>query len=140
MATFSPSTTCPACPLGSPSTLPACERWQFRGPAAHTDDEDVLFKAARPILLNGIEDVISRPDLGDRVIFLTLTPIGQEQRRPEGELWREFEIARPCILGALLDAVVQGLRATARVQLARLPRMADFELWAAACEMSLEPG
>src|SRR5204862_7224813 len=38
----------------------------------YTDDEEVLFEAARPILLNGIEEVISRPDLGDRAIFLTL--------------------------------------------------------------------
>ena len=38
----------------------------------YTDDEEVLFQAARPILLNGIEEVISRPDLGDRAIFLTL--------------------------------------------------------------------
>jgi hypothetical protein len=38
----------------------------------YTDDEEVLFEAARPILLNGIEDVIGRPDLGDRAIFLTL--------------------------------------------------------------------
>ena len=64
--------------------------------------------------MNGIEDVISRPDLGDRAIFLTLLPIGDSQRRPESELWREFEIARPRILGALLDAVVRGLRATGR--------------------------
>jgi hypothetical protein len=64
----------------------------------------------RPILLNGIEEVISRPDLGDRAIFLTLAPIGEAQRRPESELWREFEIARPRILGALLDAVAHGLR------------------------------
>jgi hypothetical protein len=28
----------------------------------YTDDEEVLFEAARPVLLNGIEDVISRPD------------------------------------------------------------------------------
>ena len=35
----------------------------------YSDDEEVLFEAARPILLNGIEDVISRPDLGDRAIF-----------------------------------------------------------------------
>jgi hypothetical protein len=40
----------------------------------YTDEEEVLFEASRPILLNGIEDVISRPDLGDRAIFLTLTP------------------------------------------------------------------
>jgi hypothetical protein len=38
----------------------------------YSDDEEVLFQAARPILLNGIEDVIGRPDLADRAIFLTL--------------------------------------------------------------------
>ena len=103
----------------------------------YTDDEEVLFEAARPILLNGIEEVISRPDLGDRGIFLTLPPIGEAQRRSETELWREFEIARPRMLGALLDAVVRGLQAMSRVHLDRLPRMADFALWAAACETAL---
>jgi hypothetical protein len=105
----------------------------------YTDDEEVLFEAARPILLNGIEEVISRPDLGDRAIFLTLAPISETQRRPESELWREFEIARPHILGALLDAVVHGLRALAGVHLDRFPRMADFALWATACETALWP-
>jgi hypothetical protein len=93
----------------------------------------VLFEAARPILLNGIEEVISRPDLADRAIFLTLAPIGEAQRRPESELWREFEIAR------LLEAVVHGLRVLGGVHLDRLPRMADFALWAAACETALWP-
>jgi hypothetical protein len=105
----------------------------------YTDDAEVLFQAARPILLNGIEDVISRPDLGDRAIFLTLSPIGEAQRRPEVDLWHEFEIARPRILGALLDTVVHGLRALRRVELDRLPRMADFALWASACETALWP-
>jgi hypothetical protein len=105
----------------------------------YTDDEEVLFEAARPILLNGIEEVVSRPDLGDRAIFLTLAPIGEAQRRPESELWRAFEIARPHILGALLDAVVHGLRAMSLVHLEALPRMADFALWAAACETALWP-
>ena len=93
-----------------------------------------------PILLNCIEEVVSRPDLGDRAIFLTLAPIGDAQRRPEGDLWREFEIARPRILGAVLDAVVQGLRAMGRIHLDRLPRMADFAIWATACETALWPG
>jgi hypothetical protein len=105
----------------------------------YTDDEEVLFEATRPILLNGIEEVISRPDLGDRTIFLTLTPIGEAQRRPEAELWREFEIVRPRILGALLDAVGHGLRALDGVHLDGLPRMADFALWATACETALWP-
>src|SRR2546429_5958289 len=105
----------------------------------YSDDGEVLFEAARPILLNGIEEVISRPDLGDRAILLTLAPIGEAQRRPESELWHEFEIARPRTLGALLDAVVHGLRGLGGVHLHRLPRMADFALWAAACETALWP-
>jgi hypothetical protein len=43
---------------------------------------------------------------------------------PESQICREFEITRPRILGTLLDAIVQGLRETARVHLDRLPRMA----------------
>jgi hypothetical protein len=105
----------------------------------YTDHEEVLFAASRPTLLNGIEDVISRPDLGDRSIFLTLPPIEETDRRPEAELWREFEIARPFILGALLEAVVKGLGVISRVELDTLPRMADFALWAAACETALWP-
>ena len=107
----------------------------------YTDDEEVLFQAARPVLLNGIEDVISRPDLADRAIFLNLPPIGEAQRRPEAEFWREFEIARPRILGALLNAVAHGLRSWTGpgCRPRRLPRMADFALWAAACETALWP-
>ena len=105
----------------------------------YTNDEEVLFKAARPTLLNGIEDVIGRSDLTDRAIFLALGPIAEEQRRSETELWREFELARPWILGALLDSTVDGLRTVASTQLTRLPRMADFALWATACERNLWP-
>ena len=49
----------------------------------YTDDEEMLFEAARPILLNGIEEVVSRPDLGDRAIFLTLAPDCRDERRSE---------------------------------------------------------
>jgi hypothetical protein len=103
----------------------------------YTDDEEVLFRAARPTLLNGIEDVIGRADLADRAIFLTLQPILEGHRRSESELWREFELARPRILGALLDAVGRGLRAIGSVHVDPLPRMADFALWVTACETGL---
>jgi len=105
----------------------------------YTDEDEMLFQAARPILLNGIENVVSRADLADRAIFLTLAPIAEQQRRSEAELWREFERARPAILGALLDAVAHGLRTLPRVRLERLPRMADFAIWATACETALWP-
>jgi hypothetical protein len=105
----------------------------------YTDEDEVLFQAARPILLNSIEDVVSRADLADRAIFLALTPIGGQQRRAETELWRKFEIERPRILGALLTASAHGLRELPRVRLQRLPRMAGFAIWATACETAMWP-
>jgi len=68
-----------------------------------------------------------------------LAPIAERQRRPENALWREFELARPHILGALLDAAAHGLRMLPHVRLKRLPRMADFTLWATACESAFRP-
>ena len=104
-----------------------------------TDRDEVLFQAARPIILNGIEDVITRPDLADRSIFLTLPHLAEERRRTEKEIWRDFETAQPRILGALLDAASHGLRALPEVRLEQLPRMADFALWATACEPVIGP-
>ena len=66
----------------------------------YTDCDEVLFQAARPAILNGIEDVVSRSDLADRAIFVALEPIADEHRRTERQLWREFEVMRPQILGA----------------------------------------
>src|SRR5262245_37431382 len=105
----------------------------------YTDDDEILFQASRPLLVNGIEDVITRPDLADRSIFLTLAPVANARRQSERQLWRQFEPARPRILGALLDLVVHGLRTLPGIGPDRLPRMADFALWVAACEKALWP-
>jgi DNA polymerase I-like protein with 3'-5' exonuclease and polymerase domains len=103
----------------------------------YTDQDEILFDAVRPVILNGIEDIITRPDLADRAIFLSLEPIPEDRRRPEAELWADFECKRPHILGALLDAVAQGLQMLPRTRLEQLPRMADFALWVKACEAAL---
>ena len=104
-----------------------------------TDQDEILFAAARPVILNGIEEVITRPDLADRAILLMLAPIAERQRRPEHALWQEFEVANAHILGALLDAAAHGLHMLPQVRLKRLPRMADFALWATACESAFRP-
>lgn len=105
----------------------------------YTDQDEVLFDAARPVILNGIEDIVTRPDLADRAVFLTLEPIPEERRRPEAELWAAFEAERGRILGVLLDAVVEGLKRLPDTRLPKLPRMADFALWASACETAIWP-
>ena len=103
----------------------------------YTDQDEMLFDAARPVILNGIEEIVTRPDLADRAIFLTLEPIPEESRRSEAELWAAFGAERPRILGALLDATVEGLKRLPETHLLKLPRMADFALWGSACETAI---
>ena len=106
----------------------------FAARQLYSDGDEALFDAMRPIILNGIEDIIGRPDLADRAIFLNLQDISDEKRKPEKEFWEDFDAAHPCILGALLDGVAHGLRRLPDIHLNRTPRMADFATWATACE------
>jgi hypothetical protein len=98
----------------------------------YSNDEETFLDAQRPIVLNGIEDFVTRGDLMDRSLFLHMPAIEEEDRRIEAEFWREFEAAWPILLGSLLDAVAGGLRQFPNVRLEKLPRMADFAMWGEA--------
>ncbi len=128
----------------------------------YTDADEVILDAQRPIILTSIEDLVTRPDLLDRALIIRLEPIPDGRRRPEAELWREFDAVRPLLLGCLLDAACMAMAmqqqqhqpgATQPVQLRQLPqlsharvpelpRMADFACWAmgAAPGLGFAPG
>lgn len=108
----------------------------------YTDEEEVIFDAQRPVLLNGIEEVAVKGDLLDRMVTLSLPEISDKERREEEVFWKEFEEARPRILGALLSAVSAALNNVHTVKLEKKPRMADFAIWvsAAECELGFKPG
>jgi len=103
----------------------------------YLDDEEIIFDAQRPVVINGIEELATRGDLLDRCLVLHLPEIPPEGRREEEEFWSEFEKARPRILGALLDAVSAALRNLPDVVLPEKPRMADFAVWVTAAEEGL---
>jgi hypothetical protein len=108
----------------------------------HTDRDQMIFQAARPVIINGITHLTDRADLADRSVTIHLSAFPESERRPEDELFAEFEDARPYILGALLDAVSRALAKISTVKLERAPRMADFAKWITAAESGLgwEPG
>jgi hypothetical protein len=102
----------------------------------YADDEETTFDAVRPVALNGITDFADAPDLLDRAVVLRHPALAPGGRRTERELWAAFDAARPRLLGAVLDRAAGGLRARPGVDLAAdLPRMADFAVWAVACEV-----
>lgn len=108
----------------------------------YSDGDEVIFYATRPVILTGITEVATKGDLLDRSIVLPLEPIPEHKRRPEAELWAAFEEARPRILGGLIRAVRAAMVNLPRTRLDKLPRMADFALWATAAEpgLGLAPG
>ncbi len=75
-----------------------------------TDDSERLFYSQRPIMLNGIEELASRPDLLDRSIVLYLLPIPEGQRKTKSEFLAEFKLAHPRLLGAFLDIAAAALK------------------------------
>ena len=103
----------------------------------YTNKEETIFTATRPIILNGITDIVHRHDLSDRCIFITMPPIKDESRLTEDALNRKFEEARPGILGGLLSAVSVALKNYKSITLPSLPRMADFAKWIVASEAAL---
>jgi hypothetical protein len=100
----------------------------------YTAMDETVFDAQRPQVLNGIEDFVIRGDLANRAVPLVLQPIEESKRRHERGFWHDFEAKAPRIFGALLTALANGLKHLPTTTLEVLPRMADFAIWASACE------
>jgi hypothetical protein len=100
----------------------------------YTDMDESVFDGVRPIILNGIEALATRPDLLERSVLLNLTPITEEERITEEEWEQTLTANQPAIFGCLLNAVAQGLNNRENISLFSLPRMADFAIWGHATE------
>jgi DNA polymerase I-like protein with 3'-5' exonuclease and polymerase domains len=103
----------------------------------YSDDAEIIFNAQRPPILTGITELATRSDLLDRTIIVNLPEIPPKNRRTEKKFWAQFDKVRPGILGALLDGVAGALKCHTSVEIAQLPRMADFATWATAAEPAL---
>ena len=100
----------------------------------YENDEEMIFEAMRPVILNGIDDIATRHDLVDRAMMVNLEAIPEDKRKPEKDIWAEFKKIKPQILGGIFDAVSGALRNQDSISFDSLPRMADFALWASAAE------
>jgi hypothetical protein len=103
----------------------------------YTDLEEISLAVKRPVILNGIEDVATRPDLAERVLQIELETIDDDKRITEKHLWREFDKKKTVIFSGILDGLVCALSNQDEVKLDSLPRMADAALWATAGETAV---
>ena len=105
----------------------------------YSNQDEVVISAQSPVILNGIEEVVIRQDLADRTIHLSLDAIPESRRLPDDELWAKFKAVHPLILGALLDAMVYGLKNYSKIDPRTLPRMAACAKFVMACEPAIWP-
>ena len=108
----------------------------------YSDAEEIVLNAQRPVVLNGISEMVTRGDLLDRTIILELPTISDSRRKNERDFWATFHQQQPLIFGALLNVVSSILRRLPGLQTPTLPRMADFAAWVTAAEPALgwKPG
>lgn len=98
-----------------------------------TTDETVL-KVLRPIILNGIDDLGSRADLGSRMYLAHLEE--PKVRKTDQQIDDALAAMAPRVLGALLDALCVSMRDVSKVE-APLFRMTAAAQWAIAAEQAL---
>jgi len=102
----------------------------------YTNNEEEVFSATRPIILNGITQIADQPDLIDRSIFINIPGINADERKPEKELLNSLEDLKPQILGEICNALSEILR-NKKKEYDHLPRMADFAKFVSRAEEEL---
>ncbi len=103
----------------------------------YSDQDETITHLCNPVMINGISRLAMQLDLIDRTLTFILPSIGDAERRPERDLRRAFEVARPGIFGAFLELLVAVLGELPHVELPSSPRMADFSRLGVACERVL---
>lgn len=97
--------------------------------ALYTDDGLSILSYRIALIVTTIDPGALRGDLAERMLPIELAPLGQ-RRRSERQLLEAFELAKPALLGAVLDDVAAVLRhwlpAQGQEPETGWPRMADF--------------
>lgn len=93
----------------------------------------ITFEAIRPIIVNGISQIITQSDLLNRAIPIELSPI--EKRITDDDYREGFSNARPRLLGAMFDLLAKAMNIHPTITRTSWPRMGSFARWGyAVCE------
>ncbi|MCE0535756.1 hypothetical protein LWF15_09540 [Kineosporia rhizophila] len=102
--------------------------------ALFTDDDVTVLAFRRVIALTSIDAGSLAGDLAERMVPVELQRITPDRRRPDADVAADYRQAQPATLAALLDLLAGVLAALPTVELAELPRMADFARMLAALD------
>lgn len=102
----------------------------------YTNGEEHVLETKRPVMLNGISGVASRPDLIERTVQIEAPNIPSDKRQDESKLELAWQVDYPIIFGGLLDLFSATLAKLPEVNLPEMQRMADFQMLGEAMVMA----
>ena len=118
----------------------ACTGGGFEKRQLYTDDDDVIYRYRRKVMLNGINIANQRPDFIERCLIIPQERVTNEQRKPKEEVLKEAAELLPKVRAYCLDMLVKAVNEYPKVAQelrGRLPRMADYCIWAEAVSRAL---
>ncbi|GJL92645.1 hypothetical protein [Hyphococcus sp.] len=92
----------------------------------------------KPVILNSIVDLMSRPDVVQRTFIVELESIAADTRKVASELRAEFERDRPEIFGGLCRALQKALGRYSSVKIEKTLRLAGAAKLAAAASPAFD--
>jgi hypothetical protein len=98
----------------------------------YTNSEVFAFKFKRPVILNGLSQIVAKSDLLDRSLVMQPERITADNRKEPIAFWAEFDEAKPYILGAIFDTLIKAQAAFDKVQPDKSSRMTEFDHWGCA--------
>ncbi len=101
----------------------------------YSDSDEIIVEVRRPVIINGISDLVRMPDLADRALFVDLPK--RTGYTPEVELEATFEENWPAILGTLYTAISAALKGYKGETASPGVRLVDFERWVRAAVQAL---
>jgi len=102
----------------------------------YSDDEDVIRSYRRSIGINGINNVVYKPDLLDRSIVIELPPFGDKEIKLKVELWKEFERDYNAIMNGAFDILAKAMKIKGKIAIGNI-RMTDFARWGEAISQAM---
>lgn len=98
----------------------------------YTNNDRVVYQIQKPIALNGINQVVMKPDLLDRSILIKMQRLSPQERDTEKDFWTAFNGQKSQILGGIFTVLSKALANYGKFEIDQLPRMADFTRWGCA--------
>ena len=114
----------------------------FAARKLYSDDDEAVYEAKRPAILNGISGLATQSDLLSRVVRIVCPRLEPENRLSDQAVAERFEALAPKAFGFLLNTLRDALALLPEITIRRPPRMMDFALFGEAVGrvLGLAPG